>query len=158
MVAQITELERLPIEALRQKWGALFNTDPPGSSNRKQLVARLAYRIQELVYGGLSQEARDKLDQLAGMQAPAATSTVRDPDQPIPGTKLRREWKGVPQEVTVLDSGFEYAGKRYRSLSAIATAITGTKWNGPEFFGLRQRVDTDNSSSTRRTTAGGRTK
>jgi len=97
------------------------------SPNKKQLTIRLAYRIQELAFGGLSREAREKLEKLAGMSASGIDggSTARDPDKPMVGTKFIREWQGARVEVTALEEGFEYAGKQYRSLSAIATKITG---------------------------------
>ena len=141
VVAQVAELEHLPIETLRAKWQTLFNSDPPNSPNKKQLIIRLAYRIQELAFGGLSRGAREKLEKLAGMSASGIDggSTARDSDKPVPGTKFIREWQGARVEVTALEEGFEYAGKKYRSLSAIASEITGTKWNGPDFFGLRRK-------------------
>ena len=138
MVAQVAELEGMTLDQLREKWNALYNTAPPVTSSRQQLVGRLAYRLQELVYGGLSEETKAKLESLGRVAMGKRES--RNPDQPVPGTKLIREWQGERKEVTVLESGFEFAGKTYRSLSAIATEITGTKWNGPDFFGLRRRV------------------
>ena len=139
MVAQVAELEGMTLEQLREKWNALYNTAPPVTSSRQQLVGRLAYRLQELVYGGLSDETKAKLEALGRVAMGMGKRESRNPDQPVPGTKLIREWQGERKEVTVLESGFEYAGKTYRSLSAIATEITGTKWNGPDFFGLRRR-------------------
>lgn len=140
MVAQISELEHLPLEKLREKWEALFNARPPVTANSRQLIVRLAYRIQELVYGGLSAEARDRLEQLAEARMGASPkNTSRKTNRPIPGTRFLREWNGERYEVTVLERGFEYQGRAYQSLTAIATAITGTKWNGPSFFGLRHQ-------------------
>ena len=147
MVAQVAELEGMTLEQLREKWNALYNTAPPVTSSRQQLVGRLAYRLQELVYGGLSEETKAKLESLGRVAMNSGKAAPRNPDQPVPGTKLIREWQGERKEVTVLESGFEYAGKTYRSLSAIATEITGTKWNGPDFFGLRRRVVEGNSAS-----------
>ena len=142
MVAQIAELERMPLEKLREKWEALFNTKPPVTANSRQLIVRLAYRLQELVYGGLSAEARDRLEQLAeARMGVSPKNTSRKTNRPIPGTRFLREWNGEQYEVTVLERGFEYKGCAYQSLTAIATAITGTKWNGPSFFGLRQQSE-----------------
>ena len=143
MVAQVAELEGMTLEQLREKWNALYNTAPPVTSSRQQLVGRLAYRLQELVYGGLPEETKAKLESLGRVAMNSGKREARNPDQPVPGTKLIREWQGERKEVTVLESGFEYAGKTYRSLSAIATEITGTKWNGPDFFGLRRRAASD---------------
>jgi hypothetical protein len=141
IVAQIAELECMPVKELRTKWEALFDASPPASSNRKQMVARLSYRIQELALGGLSREARERLETIAGTEMPDGNGKPmrHDSGLPVPGTKLVREWQGQRIEVTVLEKGFECGGKRYRSLSAIASAITGTKWNGWEFFGLRSK-------------------
>ncbi len=142
LVAQISELNRMPFEELRKKWEALYDGPSPNSSNRKQMVARLAYRIQELAFGGLSREARDNLDKIAEVDSFIGENnkpTGRNTSVAVPGTKLIREWQGKRIEVTTLEKGFEYAGKRYRSLTAIATEITGTKWNGPDFFGLRHK-------------------
>ena len=149
VVAQVVELDHLPMNTLRAKWQTLFGTEPPDTRNKRQLTIRLAYRIQELAFGGLSREAREKLEKLAGMSASGidGSSVARDPDKPVPGTKFIREWQGAKVEVTALEEGFEYAGKNYRSLTAVATEITGTKWNGPDFFGLRRRT-TDTSADT----------
>ena len=146
MVAQVAELEGMTLEELREKWNAFYNTSPPATSSRQQLVGRLAYRLQELVYGGLSEATKAKLESLGRVAMGIGKREPRNPDQPVAGTKLIRDWQGVPQEVTVLESGFEFAGKTYRSLSAIATEITGTKWNGPEFFGLRKKGMIGNSA------------
>jgi len=138
MVAQIAALEHLSGDDLKLKWNQLFSVAPPHSCNRKQMISRLAYRVQELTFGGLSQSERNELDRLAGMQAPDQACSPRDPDKPLAGTILRREWQGIMREVMVSQTGFEYMGKSYRSLSAIAKEITGTKWNGLVFFGLRK--------------------
>jgi hypothetical protein len=102
-------------------------------------VKRLADRIQELAHGGLSARAEAKLGALIEEedQRLKGKRPVRRGDRPIAGTRLIREWQGVEHTATVLDDGFEYQGRRYQSLSAIARAITGTRWSGPLFFGLR---------------------
>jgi len=126
-------------DPLKQQWRELFDCEPP-PFNRRYLESRLAYRIQELTYGGLKRETVKRLEALgeqldggdrkkSGMRA--------DRDRPIAGTRLLREWQGVEQIVTVTADGFEWQGRPYRSLSAIARAITGTRWNGWVFFGLK---------------------
>jgi hypothetical protein len=112
---------------------------PPPSFNRAWLVKRLAYRIQELAYGGLSVRAETKLKGLiAEEEARLQGKPVpRRGDRPIAGTRLIREWQGVEHAVTVLGEGCECQGRPYKSRSAIARAITGTRWNGPLFFGVR---------------------
>ena len=146
VVKQIADLERASMADLQHRWQQLIGTDPP-RYNREFLVRRLAHRLQELAHGGLSQSARTKMDELleeAGYDEIGALRTDRRPAQgrrelPVLGTRLIREWNGQRHEVTVVQGGFEYQGRRYRSLSAIATAITSTHWNGPAFFGLRSK-------------------
>jgi hypothetical protein len=145
MLKQITDLEGLDREALRERWRSLFGAEPPAYS-RDLLLGRLAYRVQELAFGGLSEATREELrtylpeDQIDTDTATAARMERRRRKHGIPvaGTRLVREWGGRRHEVTVLRDGFEYEGKKYRSLSGIANAITDTRWNGPAFFGLRK--------------------
>jgi hypothetical protein len=142
VLAQLTALKGLPTQDLKRRWRDLFESEPP-PYNRRFLESRLAYRIQELAYGGLKPETVDRLHALAGDVAGADSGNRHrmDKDRPIAGTRLVREWQGVEHCVTVRDEGYEYRGRPYKSLSAIARAITGTRWNGPLFFGLRnQRV------------------
>ena len=105
------------------------------------MESRLAYRIQELTYGGPDKQTRRLLDLLADEVEGTLTrnAQIADPRNPVVGTKLIREWDGTAHTVTVLKEGFEWGGQRYKSLSAVARAITGTRWNGYRFFGLRER-------------------
>ena len=141
IVAQIAELDGMPMDGLRAKWLALFEGDPPQNNNRKQLITRIAYRLQELTFGGLSKEARDKLENIADAENERINGKrlIDKSHKAIPGTLYIREWQGQRIEVTALESGFEWEGNVYRSLSAIATRVTGTKWNGKQFFGLVQK-------------------
>ena len=120
-------------------WRTLLAGRPP-SSNTAFLVKHLAYWLQELAYGGLSEETRARLEALAEDEAYADREQAkrRRIERPVTGTRLTREWQGVEHHVTVLDDGLEYQGRKYKSLSAIARAITGTRWNGPLFFGLHK--------------------
>ena len=113
-----------------------YDREPPGFS-RNYLISRLAYRIQELAYGGLKPATRAKLDALADALDPKA-ARKRVVNGPVVGTQLIREWRGVEHKVTVLADGFEWEGRRYKSLSAVARAITGTRWNGLTFFGVKR--------------------
>jgi len=125
---------------LKDQWRALFGAEPP-PYNRKFLESRLAYRIQELAYGGLKPETVAGLEAL-GEQIDDKNITlrrIRRNQRPITGTRLLREYQGVEHVVTVQRDGFEWQGRPYQSLSAIARAITGTRWNGWTFFGLRAR-------------------
>ena len=135
IAAQVAALPKTPTPVLKQMWRELFDREPPGFS-RNYLISRLAYRIQELAYGGLKPTTRAKLDVLADALDPKA-ARKRVVSGPVVGTQLIREWRGVEHKVTVLADGFEWEGRRYKSLSAVARAITGTRWNGPMFFGLR---------------------
>jgi hypothetical protein len=142
ILAQLAELDRLQIEALKERWRALFGAEPPGY-NRVFLTKRLAYRIQELAYGGLPQSIRADAARLLEDQGfddlgrPGAKRAPKKPTDALAvGTVFVREWDGEPHRVTVLTSGFEYRGRRYKSLSVIARTITGTVWSGPRFFGV----------------------
>ena len=137
--ARLVALKTTPTPDLKQQWRELFDSEPP-LFNRRYLESRLAYRIQELAYGGLKSETIRRLERL-GEELDGGDrkkrSTRLDRDRPITGTRLLREWQGVEQIVTVTADGFEWQGRPYKSLSAIARAITGTRWNGWVFFGLR---------------------
>ena len=138
VLARIVALKTTPIGELKQLWRDLNDTEPP-AYNRRFLENRLAYRLQELAYGGLKQSTVKRLE-LLGEQLDGGKPRVRSrrtDDRPVAGTRLIREWQGVPYEVIVQPDHFEFKGKRYQSLSAIAKAITGTVWNGWQFFGLR---------------------
>ena len=129
-----------PTPDLKQQWRELFAAEPP-PYNRRFLESRLAYRIQELAYGGLKPETIRRLEEL-GEQLDGGNPIlrrIRGDDMPISGTRLIREYQGVEHSVTVLHDGYEYQGRPYQSLSAIARAITGTRWNGWLFFGLKNR-------------------
>lgn len=145
VLKQIAALKTLPAAQLEDRWRALYGTEPP-ACQRRFLVKRLAYRVQELAYGGLSEEARNRMDviaQEAGLDEEASLpgrgqrTQKRKRELPVAGTRLVREWDGKRCEVTVTGTGFEFEGRPYRSLSAIANAITGGHWNGRVFFGLR---------------------
>lgn len=138
VLAQILALKEKPIGDLKALWRKLCNSEPP-PYNRKLLQSRLAYRIQELAYGGLKAEIAERLDAPAGgVKGKAGKKGCRAHRQrPIAGTRLIREWDSVQHCVTVLSDGFEYQGRPYKSLSAIARAIAGTRWNGWLFFGLK---------------------
>ena len=138
VLARLAALKTTPTPALKQQWRELFGKEPP-PYNRRFLESRLGYRIQELAYGGLKPETIERLKVL-GEQLDGGNIAVRKKradDRPISGTRLIREWQGVEHCVTALIDGYEYAGRPYKSLSAIARAITGTRWNGWVFFGLK---------------------
>ena len=137
--ARLAALKTTPTPDLKKQWRDLFDSEPP-PFNRRYLESRLAYRIQELSLGGLKPETIRRLERL-GEELDGGDKKKRsiraDRDRPIAGTRLLREWQGVEYVVTVTADGFEWQGRPYKSLSAIARAITGTRWNGWVFFGLK---------------------
>jgi hypothetical protein len=139
VLPRLAALRAATAPELKEQWRALFGKEPP-PFNRPYLVSRLAYRIQELAYGGLKPETRARLEAL-GEQLDGGNVVlrrIRADSRPLAGTRLIREYDGVQHVVTVRADDFEYEGRPYRSLSAIARHITGTRWNGWVFFGLRQ--------------------
>jgi hypothetical protein len=139
VLARITALSDLDLKGLCQQWRALFTSDPPGYGP-VMMRRRLAYRIQELAYGGLAVETRERLCAIHE-QAQRQKHAAKSPNTPVAGTVLVREHEGVRHEVRITRDGFEYAGKTWKSLSVIAREITGVRWNGPAFFGLRPAGD-----------------
>ena len=140
ILARLAALKAMSVNDLKTEWQALFDAPAPNNS-RGFLEGRLAYRIQELAFGGPDKQTRRLLDMLADEVEGTLTrkAQIADPRNPVVGTKLIREWDGVAHTVTVLKEGFEWDGRRYKSLSSVARAITGTRWNGYRFFGLRER-------------------
>ena len=140
ILTRLAALKAMSVNELKAEWQTLFNAPAPNNSHRF-LESRLAYRIQELTYGGPDKQTRRMLDLLADEVEGTLTrkAQIADPRNPVVGTKLIREWDGVAHTVTVLKDGFDWRGQRYKSLSAVARAITGTRWNGYRFFGLRER-------------------
>ncbi len=139
VLPRLAALQTATATELKEQWRVLFGKEPP-PFNRPYLVSRLAYRIQELAYGGLKPETRARLEAL-GEQLDGGNvelRRIRADSRSLPGTRLIREYDGVQHVVTVRADDFEYEGRPYRSLSAIARHITGTRWNGWVFFGLRQ--------------------
>ncbi|UPK33592.1 DUF2924 domain-containing protein [Bradyrhizobium sp. 186] len=142
------ELERLPatpIVELRKRYRDLFKAEPPKAFGPDLLRRSIAHRIQERAYGGLPAEARRLLDQLVKAAAAKPGARLELPRRIKPGSELVRTWNRRTYRVIVMETGFAYGGKTFASLSEIATLITGTKWNGPRFFGLRS-VKSDSKS------------
>ena len=138
VLAQLAALKGAPAPALKAKWQALFETEPP-PYNRRFLESRLAYRIQELAYGGLKKETVERLRVLGKQYDGKRGERPKERNQrlPIAGTRLIRHWQGIEHSITVRGDDFEYQGRPYKSLSAIAREITGVRWNGWVFFGLK---------------------
>lgn len=139
VIGRLAALKTMDIVALKGMWRDLFAAEPP-PYNRRFLESRLAYRVQELAYGGLKPETLKRLAALAEDLEPRSRERgSRSDNRPIAGTRLMREWQGVEHCATVLADSYEYDGRPYKSLSAIARAITGTRWNGLVFFGLKSQ-------------------
>jgi hypothetical protein len=140
--AVANELDRLPvtpIAQLRVRYREVFRTEPPKAFGPDLLRRSIAYRIQEKAYGGLSRSAQRLFDQMMKAYAAKPNGKLVLPRRIKPGSVLVREWKGKSHRVMVLAEGFAYEGKAYGNLSEIAGLITGTRWNGPRFFGLRSK-------------------
>lgn len=138
--ARLASLKTASAAELKKQWRALFDAEPP-PFNRSYLETRLAYRIQELAYGGLKPATVRRLQDLGEDLDGGSITTrrIRADLKPIIGTRLIREWQGVEHCVTVTRDGYEWQGRPYKSLSAIARTITGTRWNGWVFFGLKNK-------------------
>ena len=141
----LARLPELDLTELRQQWRSLYKCDASPHLSRELLLRAVAYRMQEIVFGGLRPEHQRQLRQIAQQwkQTGAANTPLRP--ELKPGTRLVREWQGRTYEVLVLDGGFSWQNTHHRSLSALARKITGTAWSGPLFFGLKP-----NRSATRR--------
>jgi len=132
LASALASLPRLDRAALLARWREVYGGSPPPRLSRTLLVRALAYRLQEQAHGGLPPTTRRALAGLC--ESPSAKRTVA---APRPGTVLVREWGGVVHRVVVIEDGVMYRATRYRSLSEVARLITGSRWSGPRFFGLK---------------------
>ena len=137
---EIARLRELDIAALRARWHTVFGRRSPSHLPRHLLFRILAYRLQADLLGDLDTESQRLLDRSETPEKAGQRAVAPRPADVRPGTVLGREWNGQMQRVTVLGKGFAWKGKTYPSLSKIALAITGTRWNGPRFFGLRDNL------------------
>ncbi len=140
VLKRLAGLKTAPTADLKKQWREVFETEPP-PFNRAYIESRLAYRLQELAYGGLKPHTLARIEAL-GEQLERSKGKIPKKklnDRPIVGTRLIREFEGVEHCVTVRADDFEYQGRPYKSLSAVARAITGTQWNGLVFFGLKNQ-------------------
>lgn len=135
---KLADLPRMAKVDLLELWKESFGKAPAKGMRRDLLVRFLAYRIQEQAYGGLKPETHKRLAELARKFEANPNAMLSEAPQIKPGTRLIRDWRGQSHSVTVLEKGFEHGGKRYASLSQIARMITGTRWSGPLFFGIKK--------------------
>ncbi len=150
--AKIAALKNKTTPELQEEFEALFDGQKASSDNKIYLIRRIAYRLQELEYGGLSQGAQNRLKELIGLYDPVNNKAIRpkvsvetqartknrgrDTRLPIPGTIITKDYRGKKYQIKLLEDGFEYDGKIYKHLTAVAEKITGAHWNGYNFFNL----------------------
>jgi hypothetical protein len=132
LASALASLPSLDRDALKEHWCKLYGREPPANVSRALLIRAVAYRMQENALGGLKPQTRRLLTRPLeeGPIAPV-------PARLAPGTRLVRAWQGETHQVIVLDDGVLFGSKRYRSLSEVARIITGSRWSGPRFFGLK---------------------
>jgi hypothetical protein len=141
---EIAHLRGLELKGLRARWHSVFQRPPPAHLSRHLLFSIIVYRIQADRFGDLDHETRQLLDRTKAIESKLAVSARlmgfdRKRTELTPGTVLVREWNQQSQRVMVMADGFAWKGQTYDSLSKVAFAITGTRWNGPRFFGLRDK-------------------
>jgi hypothetical protein len=135
--AEVARIGTMNKAELRSVWRSKYKSDPPRAFGPDLLRRSLAYRVQEEAFGGLPARTKRDLDHLIALLSKKPTSRIELPRRIKPGAVLIREWKDKVVRVTVVEDGFLFEGRTFSSLSEIALLITGTKWNGPRFFGLR---------------------
>ena len=139
LTAEIAGLSKASIKDLRERWKAMHGKASSQEIGRSFLIRAIAYRLQEKAFGGLKPSAQRVLDRIGAGRCEAALEPVAK-RRASAGTVLIREWRGVRHRVVVLDNDVTYRGRRYKSLSEVARAITGARWSGPLFFGLKGRA------------------
>ena len=143
---EIAHLRGLDLGGLRARWQSVFQRSAPAHLTRHLLFAVIAYRLQADRFGDLDHETKQVLDRTVAKETePRMSARLASFDQKrtelTPGTVLVREWDRQSQRVMVMPDGFAWNGQTYDSLTKVAFAITGTRWNGPRFFGLRDKED-----------------
>jgi Protein of unknown function (DUF2924) len=147
LAVEIASLPGADIKDLRERWKTLYGRTPSGQISRSFLIRAIAYRLQEQAFGGLKPATRRLLARIADEAAAMNAPKGRQIRKAQTGTILVREWQGSARRVTVLDDGVTFNGRHYRSLSEVAREITGSRWSGPRFFGLRSSGMADNHAT-----------
>ncbi len=140
LARELTALSALSVKHLKDRWRSLYGTEPPSRVSRELLTRAIAYRLQERAFGGLKPSTRRLLERIGDGGSLNHLMRAASRRRTGAGTVLIREWQGTSHRVAVLDESVVYRGRRYRSLSEVARVITGTRWSGPLFFGLRGRA------------------
>src|ERR1039458_4016731 len=138
LTSEIAGLSKLGIDELRERWKAMFGKAPSRDISRSFLTRAIAYRLQEKAFGGLKPSTQRLLAEFVSDGANGSALAASPSRIVQPGAVLVREWRGISHQVSVLEKGFRFRGNRYRSLSEVAREITGTRWSGPLFFGLKR--------------------
>lgn len=138
LLHKVKHLEALEIDALRAGWRQIFKSSPPKSARREFLVRILAHAAQEQVYRALSKSCDKALREFELQRCLTDSPPAAPEAKLLPGARLIRQWGGTPHEVVVMNRGYAYRGSTYASLSEIARHITGARWSGPRFFGLKK--------------------
>jgi len=150
--AEIGRLPNLSLFELRNRWKTLFGHPVPKSLRRNFLARAVAYQMQVEAYGGLSDATKRWLREIASAVRNGDANAIPGSSRIKPGTQMIRQWQNTTHTVTALAEGFEWNGRTYKSLSAVANAITGTNWNGFAFFGIKRAPSGNkNASGPRRT-------
>ncbi len=136
---ELSSLSQMPIGELRRLWRDRLGSEPPRLRSRSVILNELAWRIQADALGGMDSATERRLAEIGKALERDGDYEPKARRDFSPGVALTREWKGAIHKVTVVAQGFQYLGKRYKSLSDIARTITGTRWSGPRFFGLEQK-------------------
>ena len=140
LASEIASLSKLGTDEIRERWKAMFGKAPSSDISRSFLTRAIAYRLQEKAFGGLKPSIRRLLVEFTDERADGSAVAAAPSRIVQRGAVLVREWRGISHQVSVLEKGFRFRGKRYRSLSEVAREITGTRWSGPLFFGLKGRA------------------
>ena len=149
LAAEIATLQSLDVTRLKRRWRTLYGSEAPRRFSRDLLMRAVAYRLQERALGGLRPTTRRLFQRVAAAahaRRPLKLAPLRSLE---PGAVLIREWNGIKHRVAVRENGFSFRGQHYRSLSAVARLITGSRWSGPLFFGLRSRPRAEAGDGTR---------
>ena len=144
LAQELKDLETRSDDELKDRWLSLYGTKPPQKIHRSLLIAAVAHRMQENALGALKPSVRRHLIQAANNPATARPSFNYPSQRPRAGTVLVRDWGGVTHQATVLEDGILFRSKRYKSLSEVARVITGSRWSGPLFFGLKSAAKEQN--------------
>ena len=139
LAGEIAALPLLDVEQLKARWRTLYGSEAPSRFSRDLFIRAVAYRLQERALGGLNSATRRLFQRVAADAHARRPLTIAPVRKLEPGAVLIREWGSVKHQVVVLENGFSFRGKRYRSLSEVARLITGSRWSGPLFFGLKTR-------------------